>query len=73
MSPINFEEDAVTKLNQDELEDVASLLQRQLKAELDVEIAEVELEQKKRRIKKIIRRNNTCTYDRAWHDKHRDV
>ena len=47
MSPINFEEDAVTKLNQDELEDVASLLQRQLKAELDVEIAEVELDQKK--------------------------
>jgi hypothetical protein len=63
MSPINFEEDAVTKLNQDELEDVASLLQRQLKAELDVEIAEVELDQKKRRAEKIIRRNNTCTND----------
>ena len=53
MSPINFEEDAVTKLNQDELEDVASLLQRQLKAELDVEIAEVELEQKKEELRKL--------------------
>ena len=43
MSPINFEEDAVTNLKQDELEDIASLLQRQLKAELDVELAEADL------------------------------
>ena len=53
MSPINFEEDAVTKLNQDELEDIASLLHRQLKAELDVEIAEVELDQKKEELRKL--------------------
>ena len=53
MSPINFEEDAVTKLNQEELEDVASLLQRQLKAELDVEIAEVELDKKKEELRKL--------------------
>ena len=47
MSPINFEEDAVTKLNQDELEDIASLLQKQLKAELEVELAEEALDRKK--------------------------
>ena len=53
MSPINFEEDAVTNLKQDELEDIASLLQRQLKAELDVELAENELKNKKEQFRKL--------------------
>ena len=53
MSPINFEEDEVTNLKQDELEDIASLLQRQLKAELDVELAEADLKNKKEQFRKL--------------------
>ena len=53
MSPINFEEDAVTKLDQDDLQDIASLLQRQLKAELDVELAEADLKNKKEQFRKL--------------------
>jgi hypothetical protein len=53
MSPINFEDDAVTNLKQDELEDIASLLQRQLKAELDVELAEADLKNKKEQFRKL--------------------
>ena len=53
MNPINFEDDAVTNLKQDELEDIASLLQRQLKAELDVELAENDLKNKIEQFRKL--------------------
>ena len=66
MSKINFEED-VANIDQESLESVSSLLQQQLIMENEVEMAELELKNKKDKLKKIIRRNYTCKNDRAWY------
>ena len=52
MSKINFEED-VANIDQESLESVSSLLQQQLKMETEVEIAEVELQSKKDKLRKL--------------------
>ena len=46
MSKINFEED-VANIDQDSLESVSGLLQQQLKMETEIEIVEIELQNKK--------------------------
>ena len=53
MSKINFEED-VANIDQESLESVSSLLQQQLVMENDIEIAELELKDKKARVEDAI-------------------
>ena len=52
MSKINFEEDVVN-IDQESLESVSSLLQEQLKIETEIEIAELELQNKKEKFRKL--------------------
>ena len=52
MSKINFEED-VANIDQESLESVSSLLQQQLIMENEVEIAELELKNKKDKLRKL--------------------
>ena len=52
MSKINFEED-VANIDQDSLESVSGLLQQQLKMETEIEIVEIELQNKKEQLKKL--------------------
>ena len=52
MSKINFEED-VANIDQDSLESVSGLLQQQLKMETEIEIIEIELQNKKEQLKKL--------------------
>ena len=50
MSKINFEEDVVN-IDQQSLESVSTLLQEQLKIETEIEIAELELQNKKEKFR----------------------
>ena len=52
MSKINFEED-VANIDQESLESVSSLLQQQLIMENEVEMAELELKDKKDKLRKL--------------------
>ena len=52
MSKINFEEDVVN-IDQESLESVSSLLQEQLKIETEIEVAELELQNKKEKFRKL--------------------
>ena len=52
MSKINFEEDVVN-IDQQSLESVSTLLQEQLKIETEIEIAELELQNKKEKFRKL--------------------
>ena len=52
MSKINFEED-VANIDQDSLESVSGLLQQQLKMETEIEIAEVDIQNKKEKLRKL--------------------
>jgi hypothetical protein len=52
MNKINFEED-VANIDQESLESVSSLLQQQLVMENDIEIAELELKDKKDKLRKL--------------------
>jgi hypothetical protein len=52
MNKINFEED-VANIDQESLESVSGLLQQQLKMETEIEIAEVDLQNKKEKLKKL--------------------
>ena len=52
MNKINFEED-VANIDQDSLESVSGLLQQQLKMETEIEIVEIELQNKKEQLKKL--------------------
>ena len=52
MSKINFEED-VANIDQESLESVSSLLQQQLKMETEIEVAEIDLQNKKEKLRKL--------------------
>ena len=52
MSKINFEEDVVN-IDQQSLESVSTLLQEQLKIETEIEISELELQNKKEKFRKL--------------------
>ena len=52
MSKINFEED-VANIDQESLESVSGLLQQQLKMETEIEIAEVDIQNKKEKLRKL--------------------
>ena len=52
MSKINFEED-IANIDQDSLESVSGLLQQQLKMETEIEIAEVDIQNKKEKLRKL--------------------
>ena len=49
MSKINFEED-VANIDQESLESVSGLLQQQLVMETEIEVAEVDLQNKKEKL-----------------------
>jgi len=53
MSQINFEEDAVTKLDQDQLEEVSGLLQKLLKIETEIQVEELALKNLKEKYRKL--------------------
>ena len=52
MSKINFEED-VANIDQESLESVSGLLQQQLVMETEIEVAEVDLQNKKEKLRKL--------------------
>ena len=52
MSKINFEED-VANIDQESLESVSGLLQQQLVMETEIEIAEVDIQNKKEKLRKL--------------------